>query len=266
MASVVLVITPISWILLHQPQNDDADASVPMVTRTDDTYITPTTKPAVATPSARATVPPTARPTSTPTVTPTTTPTASPTDTPTDSASPTTVPTDTPSRIEPTDSPTSEKATNSPTTPGRTTSTGGPTQTPTTTPPPPPPPARDGGMDANESQLFDMIDSARRNSGCQPLEQDPGLTGNARSDASSRARSGSTNSSGSSKSSAGGDNWTAQQAYDQMMAQSRGTIMNCGLTTLGVGRKGYAHCTAIDLLGLCIGSKPTRYAWVADFS
>ncbi|WP_242000419.1 CAP domain-containing protein [Kribbella rubisoli] len=121
-------------------------------------------------------------------------------------------------------------------------------------------------MDANESQLFDMIDSARKNNGCAPLEQDPGLTGSARSDASSRAKSGSTNSFGPSNSTAGGDNWSAQQAYDQMMAQSRGTILNCGLTTLGVGRRGSPHCTAIDLLGLCIGSKPTRYAWVADFS
>ncbi|MFC6160707.1 CAP domain-containing protein [Kribbella jiaozuonensis] len=266
MASVVLVITPISWILLHQPQNDDADASVPIVTRTDDTYITPTTKAAVATPTTRPTVAPTATPTGTPTVTPTTTPTGTPTGTPTDSASPTTVPSETPSTLEPTDSPTSEKATSAPTTPGRTTSTGRPTQTPTTTPPPPPPPARDGGMDADESQLFDMIDSARKNAGCQPLEQDPDLTGSARSDAGSRAKSGATNSSGSSKSTAGGDNWSAQQAYEQMMAQSRSTILNCGLTTLGVGRKGYAHCTAIDLLGLCIGSKPTRYAWVADFS
>jgi hypothetical protein len=122
-------------------------------------------------------------------------------------------------------------------------------------------------MDSNELQLFDMLDSARKNNGCKGLEQDPSITNSARSDASSRAKSGSTNSSGSSKTTAGGDNWSAQQAYDQMMAQSRSTVLNCGLTTLGVGRKTYAHCTSsIDLLGLCIGSKPTRVAWVADFS
>lgn len=257
------MITPISWILLHQPQNDPADASIPMVTRTDDTYITPSTKAAVATPSAKV------KPTATPTVTPTTTPTETPSATPTDS--PTDTPTYTPTRestrnptTAPTSAPTSTNPTTAPTSPGNTVTS---KPTPTTPPPTTPtPPARDGGMDANESQLFDMIDSARKNAGCAPLEQDPNLTNSARSDAKSRAKSGATNSSGSSKSTAGGDNWTAQQAYDQMMAQSRSTILNCGLTTLGVGRVGFAHCTSIDLLGFCIGSKPTRYAWVADFS
>lgn len=264
--SVLVVITPISWILLHQPQNDPADASIPMVTRTDDTYITPSTKAAVATPSAKVSKTPTVTPTATPTATPTDTPTATPTD------SPTGTPTDTPTREStqnPTTAPTSApttRPTTAPPSPGRTVTT---TKPPPTTPPPttpPPPPARDGGMDSNELQLFDMIDSARKNAGCAPLEQDPGLTNGARSDAKSRAKSGATNSSGSSKSTAGGDNWSAQQAYDQMMAQSRSTILNCGLTTLGVGRVGVPHCTSIDLLGLCIGSKPTRYAWVADFS
>ncbi|WP_350278648.1 hypothetical protein [Kribbella sp. HUAS MG21] len=121
-------------------------------------------------------------------------------------------------------------------------------------------------MTAEESQLFDMIDSARKNNGCAPLEQDSSLTSSARSDAKSRAKSGATNSSGASKSTAGGDNWTAQQAYDQMMAQSRGTIMNCNLTTLGVGRMTQKYCTALNLFGICIGSSPTRVAWVADFT
>ncbi|WUJ75131.1 hypothetical protein OG809_18070 [Kribbella soli] len=261
MASVVLVITPISWILLHQPQNDDADASVPMVTRTDDTYITPTTKAAVATPTTRPTVPPSATPTSTPTVTPTTSPTANPTDTPTDSTSPTTVPSESPSTIEPTDSPTSDKATSAPTSPGRTVSTSRPTQTPTTTPPPPPP--VDGQMTSDELQLFNMIDNARVDQGCAPLKQDPNLTGGARGDAGSRAKSGSVNATGSSMSAAGGDKWTAQKAYNQMMSQSRSTVMNCGLTTLGVGFGTAQRCTLQVIACL---NWTDRNSWVADFS
>ena len=86
-----------------------------------------------------------------------------------------------------------------PTTPGRTVTSPKPTPTKTTTPPPP---ARDGGMSPDELQLFDMIDSARQQNGCAPLEQDPSLTNSARGDAKSRAKSGSTNSSGASKSTA----------------------------------------------------------------
>lgn len=262
-ASVLVVVSPISWILLHQPQNDDADASEPLVTRTDDTYITPTTKPVIAPPSSRVTT------------TPTVPPTATPTHTPTNSASPTTTPTTTPTErtstdaptTAPTEAPTSTGATNIPsTTQTQTTHPPVPTQTKTTTvPPPPPPPARDGGMNGDESQLFDMLDNVRRQNGCAPLEQDPNLTGSARSDALNRARSGSTNSTGSSKSTAGGDDWSAQQAYDQIMAQSRSTVLNCGLTTLGVGRKTHQYCKS-PVLGLCLGATPTRVAWVADFS
>ena len=120
-------------------------------------------------------------------------------------------------------------------------------------------------MDADELQLFNLIDNARVNNGCARLEQDPNLTDGAESEASDRADSGSVNSSGSSKTSAGGDSWSAQQAFDQMMAQSKSTVLNCGLKTLGVGRDTHKYCSA-DLLGLCIGSKPTRDAWVADFS
>lgn len=257
---MIVVITPISWILLHQPQNDPADASVPIVTRTDDTYITPTTKPVINSPTVHPNTP---HPTATPTATPSTTPTDSttPTTTPSDSGSPTDSPTGTPTRDSQTTSPTT-----GPTSPGRTLSTGKPTTTEPTTTAPPPPPEADGNMNGDELQLFNLIDNARVNNGCARLEQDPGLTDGARGDASSRAQSGATNSSGSSKSTAGGDNWSAQQAFDQMMAQSRNTVLNCGLTTLGVGMETAKHCTAINLLGICIGSKPTRYAWVADFS
>ena len=236
-ASVVLVITPISWILLHQPQNDPADASVPIVTRTDDTYITPTTKPVVAPPTARPSTPPTA------------TPTATPTPTPTDSATPT----ETPSTAGPTDDPTASptkdgkttEPTTAPTSPDRTVSTKRPT-TPTDHHRTAAAAARGGRrMNADELQLFNLIDNARVSNGCARLEQDPGLTDGARADAGNRAKSGAVNSTGSSGTTAGGDNWSAQQAFNQMMAQSRSTVLNCGLTTLGVGAPASPqHCDA----------------------
>jgi hypothetical protein len=121
-------------------------------------------------------------------------------------------------------------------------------------------------MNSDELQLFNLIDNARVNAGCARLEQDPGLTDAARADAGNRAESGATNSASGSASTAGGDNWSAQQAFNQMMTQSKSTVLNCGLTTLGVGRKSAKYCNAINLLGICLGSKPTRVAWVADFS
>lgn len=261
-ASVLLVITPISWILLHQPQNDDADASVPIVTRTDDTYITPSTKAAVSTPTTRPTVPPTATPTATPTTTPTATPTDTPTGTPTDSASPTTVPSRTPSTTEPSSTPTSERSTVAPTAPPRTTTT-----KPTAPPPPtsttPPPPEDDGSMKPIELQVFNMIDSARKSNGCAPLKRDSDMTASSRSDAGSRSKSASRlTASGGSMSAAGGDDWTAKQAFDQMMAQSRSTILNCGLTTAAVGYGFTEHCKIL----LCLTGTADRNAWVANFS
>jgi hypothetical protein len=122
-------------------------------------------------------------------------------------------------------------------------------------------------MNSDELQLFNMIDNARVNNGCARLEQDPGLTDGARGDASSRADSGAVNStSGGSNTTAGGDNWNAQQAFNQMMAQSKSTVLNCGLKTLGVGKDTAKYCKG-GLLGTCLGaSRPTRVAWVADFS
>ncbi|TDW79736.1 hypothetical protein EV137_8077 [Kribbella pratensis] len=255
------MITPISWILLHQPQNDEADASIPIVTRTDDTYITPTTKAAVATPSARVTVPPTATPTATPTSTPSETPSAtpssSPTNTPTDS--PTTKSSKTPTTA-PTSAPTTQPTT-APTSPGRTVPTPTPTQTTTTTPPPP----VDGGMNADEQQLFDLIDNARVNNGCARLKEDPSLTSGARSTAQSRATSGDNlNSSSGSQVGAGGDGMTAQQAYNQLMKKYRSQVLDCDRTTLGVGMKSATHKTGL-LCPIVCGSA-TRYAWVANYS
>jgi hypothetical protein len=262
-ASVIVVITPISWILLHQPQNDPADASIPMVTRTDDTYITPSTKPAVSTPSARVTPTPTVPPTGTPTVTPTNTPSATPTTSPTDS--PTDTPTGTPTRestrnptTAPTSAPSSSDPTTAPTSPGRTVTTTKPSPTPTETTPPPP---VDGRMNSTEKQLFDLIDNARVNNGCARLQQDPSLTKTAEGTAGSRAKTGSgMDDSSGSQVGAGGDNMTAQQAYNRLMSTSRATVLSCSLTTLGVGFGTKEHCALIIVV--C----SDRNAWVANFS
>ncbi|TDD45010.1 hypothetical protein E1263_39500, partial [Kribbella antibiotica] len=69
-AAVLLVIAPIAWILLQQPHNDPADASLPI---RDDSYADPTTKP-VDDPTTVPTVPPKTPPTTPPTGPPTGTP------------------------------------------------------------------------------------------------------------------------------------------------------------------------------------------------
>jgi hypothetical protein len=200
-------------------------------------------------------------PTTHPNTPPTVPPTATPTPTPTDSATPT----ETPSTASPTDDPTATptdrkttEPTTAPTSPGRTVSTKRPTTSPTTTPPPPP---VDGKMTGDELQLFNLIDNARVDNGCARLKQDPNLTASARAEAGDRALSGNNLDSGTG---AGGDNMTAQQAFDRMMNNSRSTILNCGLTTLGVGAQGSPHDSGVLCPLLC--SKKTRVAWVADFS
>jgi hypothetical protein len=120
-------------------------------------------------------------------------------------------------------------------------------------------------MDANEQQLFDLIDNARVNNGCAPLKQDPSLTGNARATAGSRAKTGSgMNDTSGSQIGAGADKMTAQQAYDKLMSQSRSTVLNCNLTTLGVGFGTAERCTLPILIG-CL-NYTDRNAWVANFS
>jgi hypothetical protein len=48
-----------------------------------------------------------------------------------------------------------------------------------------------------------------------------------------------------------------------MMSQSRSTVMNCGLTTLGVGFGTAQRCTLQVIACL---SWTDRNSWVADFS
>ncbi|MDX2967590.1 spore germination YkwD domain-containing protein [Kribbella solani] len=111
-------------------------------------------------------------------------------------------------------------------------------------------------MTSTEKQLFDLIDNARVDNGCARLKQDPSLTGGARSTASDRAASGQNLNSGTG---AGGNKMTAQQAYNRLMKNAQSTVLNCGLTALGVGFDSKQTCT---LLIICTD----RNAWVAKFS
>jgi uncharacterized protein YkwD len=263
---VILVITPISWILLHQPQSDQADASVPYVTRDDDTYITASTDPVVDTTDAPPTAVPSTPPTpgqtpSTPGVTPTLTPGQTP-GTP-GTTEPTVTPTDGPTD-QPTDTPTSGTTTAPPpsseTQDPRPTKT--PTRTPTADPTTPEPPRDNGDQDSAERELFSIIDSARQERGCAPLRKNTGLDQSAESDAEDRASSGNDDT-GSSSAAAVGDGMSAQAAFDKLKSESPGTLFDCGHDTVGVGQGDAPHRTGALCPLVC--STKTRYAWVVDF-
>jgi hypothetical protein len=117
-------------------------------------------------------------------------------------------------------------------------------------------------MSSEELKLFSLIDNARTNKGCAPLQPNSNLSGSAQSDADQRAESGNVSASGSSMAAAGGDKWSAQTAFNRMMDQNSGTILNCGLHDLGVGRGSSSHCTLRVLACL---SWADRIGWVADF-
>jgi hypothetical protein len=117
-------------------------------------------------------------------------------------------------------------------------------------------------MVGSEVDLFTKVDSARQSKGCAPLGRNSGLTGKARAEAADRADSGQFATSGS-KASTGGKDMSAQAAFDQLMNQSSGTVLNCGLDELGVGRGTAEYCPGICLFGL---GKATRVGWVVSFN
>jgi hypothetical protein len=117
-------------------------------------------------------------------------------------------------------------------------------------------------MSSEELKLFSLIDNARTDKGCAPLQRNSNLTSGARSDAQNRAEDGNVSDSGPSMAAAGGDNWDAQTAFNRMMNQNSSVILNCGLTTLGVGQ-GTATYKSCSLFVFC--AKRTRVGWVADF-
>ncbi|MDX6292565.1 MAG: hypothetical protein QOH50_1640, partial [Kribbellaceae bacterium] len=116
-AVLLLVLAPISWILLQQPNSNETDASIPYVTGGDDRYVTTSNEPVAATsspvPSPSATPTPDDT-TGTPTPTPTHSPTPGKTPTRRPTAGPTSVPTDG-HTVAPTDQPTRAGSTLKPT-------------------------------------------------------------------------------------------------------------------------------------------------------
>jgi hypothetical protein len=120
-------------------------------------------------------------------------------------------------------------------------------------------------MTGDELQLFSLIDDARASNGCARLQRNTSLTGGARQEAGDRAASGDVSATGASKAAAGGDNMSAQDAFNRLKSQSSGTIMNCGLHVLGVGQGAAQYKTGAlcNLLGIC--TTKTRVAWVVDF-
>ncbi|TWD81878.1 hypothetical protein FB561_3002 [Kribbella amoyensis] len=265
LASVILVITPISWILLHEPQSDQADASVPYVTRDDDTYITASNEPVAKTtdPPAKKTPTPTPtagtpKPSATPTAGETATPTADPTD------RPTRVPSSAPTEDEPTSTPSDAPSTR-PTAGPRPTEDGSVTPTVKPTSPKPTEPPDDGDMNGAEEELFTLIDNERQSRGCAPLDRDTSLTHGARDDAESRAASGSVNSTGSSSASTGGDSMSAKSAFSKLKSENSVVLFKCSFDELGVGRGDDERKEGLCPIPLLCTTK-TRVAWVVDFS
>ncbi len=81
------------------------------------------------------------------------------------------------------------------------------------------------------------------------------MTRSAEAEAERRAENDTVNDGNTgSKATAGGDDWSANKAYDRMMSKNRDTLLNCSLTTMSVGRgtAEYEHCT------LVLHAAPTR--------
>jgi hypothetical protein len=121
-------------------------------------------------------------------------------------------------------------------------------------------------MRQDELQLFNSINSARKSNGCAPLKRDSSMTSSARTEAENRAYSNTANDGDSgSQANVGGDSLSASKAYDRMMSENKATVLNCGFTTMAVGRgtKDYKTGALCGLLGVC--ENKTRVAWVATF-
>lgn len=256
LGTVMLVITPISWILLHQPQSDRADASVPYVTRDDDTYLVDSKdQPVVATPTAP-------EDSESPTPTPGKTTPPKPSATPTPGGRPSSTPTDG-TTVKPTDGPRTTSTPSDPPPSDDPEPTGSPSPSSTPTTSTPPPPADSGSMQAEEEELFTLVDNARVDRGCAPLQRDSNLTRGARQDAGTRADNGDVSDGDSSMAATGGDGVSAKAAFDKLKSERSSTVFNCSLSELGVGRDTAQH--DVGLLCPVVCSTKTRVAWVADF-
>ena len=117
-------------------------------------------------------------------------------------------------------------------------------------------------MTKDEQRLFKLIDSARIGNGCAPLRRDKRLSEGAGLEAAARAASGRLFVTEPSKATTGGDNLTVTSAFDQLMAKSSATLLDCDLVELGVGHGQATYCATRILI--CLRPK-IRRAWVADF-
>ncbi|WP_328996744.1 hypothetical protein OG394_19050 [Kribbella sp. NBC_01245] len=270
LGAILAVVAPIAWILGQETGGGSADGAIPYVNRDDDSYNTPDHEIPIVdstpgdVPSKAPT--PTTKP-STPGVTPTPTPgeTTTPGHLNSETPVPTTAPTERPTSTD-TVPPTSR-----PTTSGRPTPT--PTETSTTSSPTPTAtettrtPTDNGGMENFEFELFSTLNGARESEGCAPLKRNTSLTKGARADAAGRAKSGEVDGRGASYAAVGGKGMTAKGAADRLLQDHRSTVLNCDLTTLGVGRGDHTY-TESGLVCSIFNTCPdaTRFAWVVDFT
>ena len=114
-----------------------------------------------------------------------------------------------------------------------------------------------------EEILFKLIDDARADKGCDRLRRNSLLSDDAGEEAEGRASSGQFFVTEPSRAAVGGDIQKARAAFDQLISRSSGTILNCGLAELGVGRGQASYCAT--RIFLCI-RPATRVAWVAVFN
>lgn len=259
-ALVVLVGAGGAWLMFSESGDGmAADQSIPWSTMTDDRYVSD--EPVDYTPKPRRTPSKSPSPSSTPSKTPSRTPTPSETPTPDPTDRPTSVPTSSSTTV-PTSDP---RPTQDPTTTPRPTSSSS-TQ-PTKTPKPTkttPPWTDDGDMTADEQSLYGMINTARRDKGCADLLPDSGLTGQSRSQAGVMAEEREYSADGRNQAAGGGSgSVSASSAYEQMMDDYSGILLDCGLDKLGVGRAKDADCI-LDLFGGCVGQTTTT-GWAATF-
>lgn len=267
LGAILAVVAPVAWILGQETGGGRADESIPYVNRDDDRYSTPDHEIPIVD-STPGDVPSTAP---TPTSTPTTTPGSTPTPTPGVTRTPDRLSTETPvPTTAPTDRPTSTEtvpATGRPTTSSRPTST--PTSTATTGSPKPTPtettrtPTDDGGMRPIELELFSTLNAARQDKGCAPLKRSTAVTSGARADAQERAANGDVDEGSTSYAAAGGEGVDkAKEAADRLLRDYSSIVLDCDLTTLGVGKADAPFCK-LELLA-CL-NWGTRHSWVADF-
>jgi hypothetical protein len=252
-AALLLVITPIAWILFRGSEGGlAAENSVPYVTLDDDRYQSTADHEEPIVDSTPDDIPETATtPSDSPGPSMSPTPSRLSSESPRPTNRPTVIPTGAvtvPASTRPSDRPSTD-----------------PTGTPTTITPSPDPtttPADDGGMHPDEEELFTLINNERMANGCATLQRNTRLTLSSRGDASGRAKRNDLNDNGGSYVAVGGDGMSGKRAMDRIRTNNPRVLQDCDLEVLGVGqgKATYESCTF-----LIICTSKTRVSWVADF-